>query len=100
MRDVNIAINGPILKAKAEEFAENMKIESFSCSEGWLDRFKDMESFFTLSVANPDPYQMLMSMNGERICLIYVKAMICWLVVGSKADCLTRDLGLWVECPP
>ena len=23
-----------------------------------------------------------------------------WLVVGSKGDCLTRDLGLWVECPP
>ena len=22
-----------------------------------------------------------------------------WLVVGVKADCLTRDLGLWVECP-
>ena len=21
-------------------------------------------------------------------------------VVGFKADCLTRDLGLWVECPP
>ena len=23
-----------------------------------------------------------------------------WLVVGAKADCLTRKLGLWVECPP
>ena len=23
-----------------------------------------------------------------------------WLVVGFKADCLTRDLGLWVEGPP
>ena len=23
-----------------------------------------------------------------------------WLVVESKADCLTRDLGLQVECPP
>ena len=22
------------------------------------------------------------------------------LVVDSKADCLTRDLDLWVECPP
>ena len=25
---------------------------------------------------------------------------IGWLVVGSKADSLTRDLGLWVDCPP
>ena len=23
-----------------------------------------------------------------------------WLVVGIKADCLTRDLGVLVECPP
>ena len=23
-----------------------------------------------------------------------------WFVIGSKADCLTRDLGLQVECPP
>ena len=23
-----------------------------------------------------------------------------WLVVGFKADCLTRDLGQCVECPP
>ena len=23
-----------------------------------------------------------------------------WLVVGFKADCITRDLGIWVECPP
>ena len=23
-----------------------------------------------------------------------------WLVTGSKADFLTRNLDLWVECPP
>ena len=23
-----------------------------------------------------------------------------WLIVRFKADCLTRDLGQWVECPP
>lgn len=41
VRDENIAINGPILKAKAEQFAKKMKIENFVCSEGWLNRFKD-----------------------------------------------------------
>ena len=26
--------------------------------------------------------------------------LVDWLVVGFKADCLTRDLDLWVESPP
>ena len=26
--------------------------------------------------------------------------LVGWLVVGFKADCLTRDLGVWVGCPP
>ena len=31
---------------------------------------------------------------------ISCKEMVGWLVVGVKADYLTRDLGLWVGCPP
>ena len=32
--------------------------------------------------------------------LSMIKHKVGWLVGGIKADCLTRDLGLEVECPP
>lgn len=35
----NIAVSGPMLLMKAEEFAKMIK-DDFKCSSGWLDRFK------------------------------------------------------------
>ena len=33
--------------------------------------------------------------------ILYLKTeVISWLVVGFMADCLTRELGQWVGCPP
>ena len=29
-----------------------------------------------------------------------VLRLVGWLVVGFMIDCLTRDLGQWVGCPP
>jgi hypothetical protein len=40
MRSENVCISGDILKTKAIEFACKLGLNSFSCSEGWLDRFK------------------------------------------------------------
>ena len=36
----NGSVNGPILMAKAGEFAKELGIEGWSCSAGWMDRFK------------------------------------------------------------
>lgn len=38
-RSANVPINGPLLKEKAEEFGRLLG-ENFTCSNGWLDRFK------------------------------------------------------------
>ena len=36
---------------------------------------------------------------SELLCTAHLANIDGWLVVGFKADCLTRDLGLKVECP-
>ena len=51
VQDENIAINGPILKAKAGEFAKNRKIESFSCCEGWLNHFKERHGIIFCAIS-------------------------------------------------
>lgn len=40
MRSLNVSINGTLLKEKALTFADKLKIENFSSTDGWLDRFK------------------------------------------------------------
>lgn len=39
-RQNNVPISGPIVKAKAEKFAEQLGINNFKASEGWLGKFK------------------------------------------------------------
>ncbi|KAJ2943144.1 hypothetical protein O0L34_g5290 [Tuta absoluta] len=39
-RQNNMPISGPLVKAKAENFAEELGITSFKASEGWLGKFK------------------------------------------------------------
>ena len=36
----NISISGPILRSKAVSFANDLGHNDFSCSDGWLSRFK------------------------------------------------------------
>jgi hypothetical protein len=40
-RDAGFPINGPILKIQAEKFATQLGHKDFTCSNGWLDRFKN-----------------------------------------------------------
>lgn len=40
-RQNNVPISGPIVKAKAEKFAEQLGIIGFKASEGWLGKFKN-----------------------------------------------------------
>lgn len=40
-RSAGLPINGPILKAQAEKFAEQLGYKNFKCNNGWIDRFKN-----------------------------------------------------------
>jgi len=39
-RDLNIPINGPILKEKVELFATKLRHKQFKASQGWLSNWK------------------------------------------------------------
>ena len=40
VREKNVPVSGPILQTKAEEIARELGISDFSCSSGWIHRFK------------------------------------------------------------
>lgn len=40
-RDKKIPLSGPLIRAKAEQFAKELGKENFKASTGWLDGFKD-----------------------------------------------------------
>lgn len=40
-RSADFPVNGPLLKVQAEKFAEQLGYSEFTCSNGWLDRFKN-----------------------------------------------------------
>ena len=48
MRSGNIPINGPMLKEKAHEFAEELKLDSFHASDGWLEKWKKRYTYLLL----------------------------------------------------
>ncbi|XP_049524040.1 tigger transposable element-derived protein 4-like [Dermacentor silvarum] len=50
-RSQNIPINGPLIRAKAEEFVLQLGIADFLCSEGWLTRFKDRNGLVFRTIA-------------------------------------------------
>ncbi|XP_074677520.1 tigger transposable element-derived protein 4 [Strix aluco] len=37
---LNVPVNGPMLRLKANDFAQKLGHSDFKCSNGWLDRFK------------------------------------------------------------
>ncbi|XP_049670558.1 tigger transposable element-derived protein 4 [Accipiter gentilis] len=39
-RCLNVPVNGPMLRLKANDFAQKLGHSDFKCSNGWLDRFK------------------------------------------------------------
>ena len=50
MRSKNIPINGPMFKEKAQDFAEQLNLENFHASDGWLEKLKKRNTYFPLSI--------------------------------------------------
>ncbi|KAG0445233.1 hypothetical protein HPB47_018103 [Ixodes persulcatus] len=50
-RSQSIPINGPLIRAKAEEFVLQLGITDFLCSEGWLTRFKERNGLVFRTIA-------------------------------------------------
>ncbi|KAH7966389.1 hypothetical protein HPB49_015915 [Dermacentor silvarum] len=51
-RSANLPVNGVVLKAKGEEVALRMNLK-FSCSDGWLDRFRKRHGLVFRSIVVP-----------------------------------------------
>ncbi|NXJ62308.1 TIGD4 protein, partial [Rostratula benghalensis] len=63
---LNVPVNGPMLRLKANDFAQKLGHSDFKCSNGWLDRFKSryglvfraqpVEAAATATVDVPTPW--------------------------------------------
>ncbi|NXK16103.1 TIGD4 protein, partial [Arenaria interpres] len=63
---LNVPVNGPMLRLKANDFAQKLGHSDFKCSNGWLDRFKSryglvfraqpVEAAATATVDAPTPW--------------------------------------------
>ncbi|XP_033110353.1 tigger transposable element-derived protein 6-like [Anneissia japonica] len=49
-RDKNIPISGPLIKAKATQFAEQLNITDFGASDGWLTKWKQRNEIKQVAV--------------------------------------------------
>ena len=50
MRSENIPINGLMSKEKAQEFPEQLNLEDFHASDGWLEKLKRRYTYLLLSI--------------------------------------------------
>lgn len=50
VRHSNIPVSGPLIKEKASIFANNLGIDSFKCSDGWLYRFQQRHGISSLVI--------------------------------------------------
>ena len=50
MRSENIPINGLMSKEKAQEFPEQLNLEDFHASDGWLEKLKKRCTYLLLSI--------------------------------------------------
>lgn len=53
-RSRNIPLNGPILLAQAKKYAEELKVENFSGSVGWLERWKGRHSVTFVTIVGEE----------------------------------------------
>ncbi|XP_008492084.2 tigger transposable element-derived protein 4 [Calypte anna] len=73
---LNVPVNGPMLRLKANDFAQQLGHSDFKCSNGWLDRFK---SRYGLVFRAPPPVEAAASTAVDAPALWYQNVLHCYL---------------------
>ena len=95
-RSINTTISGPILQAKAEEFAKLFNVSGFSCDSGWLHRFKKRHN-----ISSSKTHGEAASVNFETA-MDWVKSTLVPLLMNyDRNDVFNSDeLGLFYKLAP
>lgn len=95
-RQNNVPISGPILKAKAEKFAEQLGITDFKGSEGWLGKFKHRHNI-TYGKMNGEAQDVDMNVTNDWINKVWPKLRDKY----SPSDIFNADeTGLFFKMTP
>ncbi|GBN24794.1 Tigger transposable element-derived protein 4 [Araneus ventricosus] len=93
VRSRNLPIKGPILQAKANEFAERFEEKSFVCSNGWLDRFKKRHNIRSGKVVGESASVCSSDMNHWMESVIIP-------IYDEKDICNSDETGLFYKLTP
>ncbi|XP_061704502.1 tigger transposable element-derived protein 4-like [Cydia pomonella] len=95
-RQNNVPISGPIVKAKAEKFANQLGIIDFKASEGWLGKFKHRHQI-TYGKMNGEARDVDMNVTNNWISTVWPKLKIKY----SPEDIFNADeTGLFCKLTP
>jgi hypothetical protein len=97
-RDAGFPINGPILKIQAEKFAMQLEHKDYSCSNGWLDRFKKQHTQCNLCSSQ---WRGPISRHKNGKCE-WVKSFWeeCKKEYSEEEICIADETGLFYYMPP
>ncbi|XP_062430738.1 tigger transposable element-derived protein 4 [Rhea pennata] len=72
---LNVPVNGPMLRLKANDFAQKLGHGDFKCSNGWLDRFKSRYGL----VFRAQPGGAAAAAAADALTLWYQNVLPCYL---------------------
>ncbi|KFQ37084.1 Tigger transposable element-derived protein 4, partial [Merops nubicus] len=72
---LSVPVNGPMLRHKANDFAQKLGHSDFKCSNGWLDRFKSRYGL----VFRAQPVDAAATATGDAPAVWYQKVLPCYL---------------------
>ncbi|CAH0726455.1 unnamed protein product, partial [Brenthis ino] len=95
-RQNNVPISGPIVKAKAEKFANQLGIIDFKASEGWLGKFKHRHQI-TYGKMNGEAWDVDMNVTNNWISTVWPNLKMKY----SPEDIFNADeTGLFFKLTP